>query len=493
MKGLLRNYRIIGVVLVMFGMLIGLFMAMNLGDHQVSLAQKSEVPSEASLELNRISSALSQIAESVSPSVVNVSTTRLVRSQRTPFDDLFEDPFFRRFFGDRFSPHQSPGGGRFRTSSLGSGVIVSANGHVLTNNHVIQNAEKIVITLQDEREFEAELIGADPRSDLALLKIEADELPALVLDEDNDLRVGELVVAIGIPFGLSHTVTMGIVSAVGRSNIGIVDYEDFIQTDAAINPGNSGGALVNSAGELVGINTAIFSTSGGYMGVGFAIPAQMVKSVMASLIEHGRVVRGWLGVSIQDLTRELAEHFELDEAAGALISDVLEDSPASQAGLRRDDIIVAFDGQPVVDATNLKNLVAAAVPDSQVTLTIIRDGKRQEIMVELGELPGVEEQAEVLENGSSIAGLHLQNLTPELRRQLEIPDPVQGVLVTDVDADLPAYQVLQRGDIIMEINRQEVSSVAQVSKIIDGLQSGDSILLLVYRNGSSTYLTITMP
>jgi serine protease Do len=364
-------------VFLLAGIIIGFIISSQFETQTISFAEKSRVPLDTREELNRISAALSHLAAAVSPSVVNVSTTRKMQGQHPQFD-LFNDPLLRRFFDGRRN---------FETSSLGSGVIISSDGHILTSNHLIEAADTIIITLQDKRTFEGKLIGADPKTDLALIQIDSADLPALVLNDRDDLRVGELVVAVGIPFGLSHTVTMGIVSAVGRSNIGIVDYEDFIQTDAAINPGNSGGALVNSGGELVGINTAIFSTSGGSMGVGFAIPAKMAKSVTESLLEHGKVIRGWLGVSIQHLTPELAEYFQLEDLNGALISEVMEDSPASRAGLQQGDIVIAFAGQDITAANELKNAVAATSPDSTVTMTIIREKTKKDIEVTLGDYP----------------------------------------------------------------------------------------------------------
>jgi serine protease Do len=257
---------------------------------------------------------------------------------------FFDDPFFRRFFGERFQqkPRKMP---KRQRQGMGSGVIVSSDGYIVTNHHVVETGDDIQVALSDKRTFEAKLIGSDPKTDLAILKIEASDLPSLSWGDSSILEVGEMVVAVGNPFGLSQTVTMGIISAVGRANMGIVDYEDFIQTDAAINPGNSGGALVNLQGELIGINTAIFSRSGGYMGIGFAIPSNMARSVTQSLKEHGTVVRGWLGVSIQDLTPELADQFDAPDTTGALVTDVVQESPAEAATFKRGDIIQKYDGR----------------------------------------------------------------------------------------------------------------------------------------------------
>lgn len=487
----IRSRRCFGIPALIITIIICLGVPFSLHAQDPSLAEKSRLPMDTRKQLNIISTALSDVAASVSPSVVNVSTTRKVSKQQQYPDELYNNPFFRKFFEKPFSPEDREQ--NYQTSSLGSGVIVSSNGHIITNNHVIEKAEEIVITLHDKRTFEAELIGADPKTDLALLKIEALNLPALILNEKNDLQVGEIVVAVGIPFGLSHTVTMGIVSAVGRSNIGIVDYEDFIQTDAAINPGNSGGALVNSSGELVGINTAIFSTSGGNMGVGFAIPVKMARDVMESLLEHGKVVRGWLGVQIQPITQELAEYFQLEVERGALISSVIDESPAAQAGLQKGDIVIAFDGAPINSPTDLKNKAASTAPGSSAQLTLIRDGERQEVEATLGEYPQYPQESGMKERmGSSekLHGAHLQDLTPEIRAQLGIPESVSGVLIPAVDRNSPAAKVLRQNDVITQINKENIDSREELFKKLSTSRQDKNILLLVYRNDRSIYLTL---
>lgn len=275
------------------------------------------------------------IAKRAKASVVNVSSVKKTKQDGQSFQNpFFDDPFFRRFFGEEFE-RRMPAPREFQQQGLGSGVIVTSDGYIITNNHVIEGADELSVSLPDKRSFKAKVIGTDPKTDVAVIKIDASNLSALPWGDASQLEVGEMVLAVGNPFGLSQTVTMGIISAIGRANVGIVDYEDFIQTDAAINPGNSGGALVNLKGELIGINTAIFSRSGGYMGIGFAIPSTMAKSVMQSLIKHGKVIRGWLGVSIQDVTPDLAKEFGAAENTGALVGDVMEDSPASNAKLQR--------------------------------------------------------------------------------------------------------------------------------------------------------------
>jgi len=321
------------------------------------------------------SEAFISVAKAAQPAVVNISSSRKViaGAQQPPSPSpFFDDPFFRRFFGEEFRRRfQLPP--ERREQGLGSGVLVSPDGYIVTNNHVIAEAEEVTVLLADSRRFTAKVVATDPRTDVAVIKIDAKGLPMLPWGDSSRLQVGEMVLAVGNPFGLNQTVTMGIISAVGRAHMGIVDYEDFIQTDAAINPGNSGGALVNLKGELIGINTAIFSQSGGYMGIGFAIPSNMAKGVMQSLIKHGKVIRGWLGVGIQDLTEDLAKEFGVAEIKGALVSDVASDGPAAKAGLERGDVITSFNNVSVKDSTQLRSLVTESEPGATVTLTILRD------------------------------------------------------------------------------------------------------------------------
>ncbi|MBI5664018.1 MAG: DegQ family serine endoprotease [Nitrospirae bacterium] len=437
--------------------------------------------------LAKINGSLSSVSETVKPSVVNISTTTTVSMKESPFGDFYNDPFFRKFFGDQFGPHG--GKKKFKTSALGSGVIVTADGYILTNNHVVQNVDEIKVILQDKREFTGKLIGTDPQTDLAIVKVKADGLPAIKIGDSGKLKVGELVIAVGNPFGLGNTITMGIVSAVGRSHVGIADYEDFIQTDAAINPGNSGGALVNVRAELVGINTAIFSTSGGNVGIGFAIPSSMAQKVMDSIIRHGKVVRGWLGVSIQDLTPELIKHFDIKEGKGALIADVVKGGPADKAGIRRGDLIAEFDGGPVEDATSLRNMVAGRPPGKTVTVKIIREGKEKTLSVNLGELPktSVSQKSEI---GNVMEGVYVQDITPEIRKGLDIPNKVTGVIVTNIDEESPAAEVLKQNDVILEINRKSIFNVKDYETLVNRVKPEDSVLLLVYRTGGFIYVTI---
>ena len=437
--------------------------------------------------LGNLSNALAEIAEVARPSIVNISTTSIVTREENPHGDFFNDPFFRHFFGDQFG---QPGQKRkFKSAALGSGVIVAQDGYILTNYHVVKGAEEIKVILYDKREFKGKVAGFDSKTDLAVVKINAEALPALKLGESSRLKAGDIVLAIGNPFGLNQTITMGIVSAVGRSNIGLSDFEDFIQTDAAINPGNSGGALVSTNGELVGINTAIFSTSGGYMGIGFAIPSDMAKSVMESILKYGKVIRGWLGVSIQTLTPELEKSLGLKVNEGALVADVMKDSPADKGGLKRGDVITEFNGKKVEDSTILRNMVAASAPGTTVELKVARDGKELPLTVTLGEL---KERTEIrkTEYKNALKGVTVQNLTETVRDRLGLPDTINGVLVTGVGEDSPAQGILQANDVISEVDRNEIRNLSGYEQVVSKIGEHDTVLLLVYREGGSIYITI---
>jgi serine protease Do len=425
-----------------------------------------------------------RVAKMARPAVVNISI--IVKSQgRTPLrSPFFDDPFFRRFFGEeferRFPPEDSP-----RQQETGSGVIVSEDGYIITNHHVVEQGDEIQVTLADKRNFPAEIVGSDPKTDVALLKIEADDLPVLQWGDSSELQVGEIVMAVGNPFGLNQTVTMGIVSAVGRANVGIVDYEDFIQTDAAINPGNSGGALVNLKGELVGINTAIFSRSGGYMGIGFAIPSNVARSIQNSLIQHGEVIRGWLGVSIQDLTPDLQEQFEAPDQRGVLISDVIEESPAEQGGLKRGDIIRQYDTQEVRDSRHLRSLVAETRPDTSVNIQVLREGEQHQVKVTIAEMPedlGSLASIDEARGKHALAGVAVK----------PAPSGKQGVEVIDVAVNSAASRAgIREGDIILEINRRAVTNVEEFQRLTRALGVKDRLLLLLQRGRSTIFLSIT--
>ncbi len=452
-------------------------------------AKEAKVSPESTKFLSQLSSALDDVAETAGPAVVNISTTTTITLEQNPFGDMFNDPFFRRFFGEG---NGRPGQKRKQKSSaLGSGVIVSEDGYILTNNHVVQNADEIKVLLSDKREFKGTIVGSDPKTDLAVVKIDAKDLPLIQIGSSGKLKTGDVVLAIGNPFGLNQTITMGIVSAVGRSHVGIADYEDFIQTDAAINPGNSGGALVNTSGQLVGINTAIFSTSGGYMGIGFAIPTDMAKSVMDSIIKHGKVTRGWLGVSIQDLTPDLAKSLGIKETTGALVSGVMKDSPAGKAGLKRGDIITELDGKPVEDSRLLRNMVADNAPGKTVAVTVLRKDKKELLKVTLGEFQDAKAATKAdFAFDNLLKNVIVQDLTPEIRERINLPADITGVVVAQLAQDNPALNALQQGDVIMELERKPVANVKEYREVVSKIGPRDSVLMLIYRDGSTIFITL---
>jgi serine protease Do len=419
------------------------------------------------------------------PAVVNISTSRVVK---TAAEGPFGDPMFRQFFGRGFQMPQ-----KHKESALGSGVIVSPEGYILTNNHVVDGAQQIIVTLSDKRDYQAKLIGADPKTDVALLKINASNLPVLAFADSKKVRVGDYALAIGNPFGIGQTVTLGIVSATGRGGLGIEDYEDFIQTDAAINPGNSGGALVNSDGDLIGINTAIISpNSGGNNGVGFAIPSNMARNVMEELAAHGKVTRGYMGVMLQPVTPAIAKAFGMKETAGALVAEVSPDSPASRAGLKNGDIITQVNETPVADNNQLKLLVGSLQPGTTADLKVFRNGSTVDTKITLAELPSTTARAGREQGGDSNAldGVELSDLTPEILGELRLPARTLGVVVTNVDPESPAAEAgLQRGDVIQSINRKPVDSVEHAQQLLAN-SARQSTLLLVNRGGQTMFVVV---
>jgi Do/DeqQ family serine protease len=431
-----------------------------------------------------------RVSKAAMASVVNISSTRKKEaSSQQNSNPFFDDPLFRRFFGEEFEHRFRQQEPKRQEQGLGSGVIVSADGYIITNNHVVEQADELMVLLGDKRKFPAQLIGTDPKTDLAVIKIAETNLPTLRWGDSRNLQVGELVLAVGNPFGLNQTVTMGIISAIGRANMGIVDYEDFIQTDAAINPGNSGGALVNLQGELIGINTAIFSRTGGYMGIGFAIPSNMVKNVMNNLVDHGKVIRGWLGVSIQELTPELAEQFGSPDTAGALVGDVIKGSPAEGAGMQRGDIIRQYDGRTVKDPTHLRSLVAETTPGARASVKVLRDNSTKELSVSIEELPknltAARRSAEDPMKSHVLSGIRVEPLPPDR------PANEGGVMISHVQPDSAANRAgLRRGDIILEMNRSPVRSVDDFHQISDHLEPQTPILILLQRGNGTIYLSI---
>ncbi len=458
-------------------------------------APLKKAPSQDSVRfLKSLSDALSDVADVAWPSVVNISTTSTVSMQENQFGDLFNDPLLKKFFGDQFDGHGGGGGGqgpkkKFKSSSLGSGVIVSENGYILTSNHVVKGAEDIKVTLYDKRELKGKIVGTDPRTDLAVIKIDAKDLPVAKIGESAKLKAGDVVLAIGAPFGLNASITMGIVSAVGRSNVGIADLEDFIQTDAAINPGNSGGALVNTLGEVIGVNTAIFSTSGGYMGIGFAVPSDMAKAVMESIIKQGKVIRGWLGVSIQDLTPELSKSLGIKQQNGALVADVVKDSPADKAGMRRGDVVTEFNKKSVENATMLRNLVSSAAPGTKAEVKFVRDGKEQSTTVTLSEFKE-KKAVKKMQYNNVLKGVTVQEVNTTLRDKLDLPPNAAGVVVTEVAQDSPAQGALQQNDVILEVNRKEIAGLNDYDQVVSKIGENDNVLLLIYREGGTIYVTL---
>lgn len=435
------------------------------------------------------SKAFSEIASAISPSVVNISTTKVVKRDSGPF---YDDPLLDLF--NPFRNFRMPK--KWKEQSLGSGVIVSPDGFIITNNHVVEQADEIRVTLVDKRSFKAKVIGADTKTDIAVVKIDADNLRTAQWGDSDALQVGEFVLAIGNPYGLSHTVTMGIISAVGRANVGIADYEDFIQTDAAINPGNSGGPLVNIRGELIGINTAIFSRSGGYQGIGFAVPSNMARLVMNQLVEKGKVTRGWLGVTIQELTPELAQKFGLKHEKGALVGDVAKGSPAEKAGLKRGDIIIEYNGKKITDVGALRNMVAQSKVGSEVPVMISRGGKEYGLKVLIMELP--KDVSEAVPGGTQedsdlegLSGITVMDLSREIARQLGLNKDERGVVVVRVEAGSSAEEAgIRKGDVIQEVDRKKIEGLNDYTKSIGGVRSGDPVLLFVNRGGKKFYVTV---
>jgi serine protease Do len=436
------------------------------------------------------------IVKKALPAVVNISSSKIVKTQTGFSGQMPDDDMFRRFFGD-----QSPFGGRGgrgnrapreqqRQHSLGSGVIVSPEGYILTNNHVVDGATEVKVALGDKREFTARVVGTDPKSDIAVVKIDADHLSYITIGDSANVQIGDQVLAIGNPFGVGQTVTMGIVSALERGGLGIEDYEDFIQTDAPINPGNSGGALVNDRGELIGINTAILAHgSEGNQGIGFAIPVNQARQVMTALVKNGKVVRAYMGIMLQDLTPAMAKAFGTGDTHGALVGDVTTDSPAERAGLQKGDIIREVDGKPVDSGNQLRNRISSQSPDSSVNLKVERNGSMKSFTVKLSEYPTKDERAsnDRKSDSQSKQDIEVEELTPEVARELHLSPRTKGVVVTGVNPDSRAAESgLRRGDVIQEVNRRPVENEEQFEAAMQ--RGGDNALLLVNRQGNTLFV-----
>ena len=429
------------------------------------------------------------LVKEVLPSVVNISTSKVVHN-RMSSEEMPMDPFFRQFFGD-------DGNGRFnvpkdsRENALGSGVIVSPEGYILTNNHVVDGATDIRVTLSDKREFQGHVVGTDPKTDIAVLRIDAKNLAPITIGDSSNVQVGDVALAIGDPFGVGQTVTKGIISATGRGNLGIEDYEDFLQTDAPINPGNSGGALINDRGELVGINTAILSHgSGGSQGIGFAIPSDLARQVMNEILKNGRVTRAYLGIYPQDVTPAMARAFGEKQAEGIVVGDVTPGSPAHAAGIQRGDIILDVNGKPVASSNQLRMSISMMQPGTDVSLKFLRNGDLRDATVKLAEMPA--DNAKASSNGNeggskALSGVDVSNLDADTAQQLGIPSTTKGVVVTNIDAaSQMANSGLQKGDVIQEVNHQPVNNVSEFESAVR--KAGDNPLLLVNRGGVTLFL-----
>jgi serine protease Do len=447
----------------------------------------------------RLGTSFAPMVKKVSPSVVNIYTTRFIK-ERPMYNPFMNDPFFQQFFGGRM-----PRNDQERTrkeQNLGSGVIVSPDGYILTANHVVAEADEIKVAIaNNKKEFTAKVIGKDRATDIAVLKIQASNLPFVTLADSDQLEVGDVVLALGNPFGVGQTVTMGIISALGR-NIGLNSYEDFIQTDAAINPGNSGGALVDVEGRLIGINTAIRTETGGYQGIGYAVPINMARHVMERLISGGKVTRGYLGIMPQDINAGLAKRFNLPDQDGALVGDVTAGSPAQKAGVQSGDDIVSVNNRKITSAENLRVTISQLEPGSKATLGIIRNGQSKTLVATLEELPGLvasaddEPSAPSPENlrADALDGVSVADFDPLVRQQLRVPASILGAMVTSVAPDSNAAEAgLRQNDIIIEINRQSVANAADAVRVCRAAR-GEEILLKVWRrlgnSGGTLYLSV---
>ena len=448
------------------------------------------------------SKAFRHVAKLVRPSVVGIQCKRVIKAGpgKLPFD--MNDPALRRYFDGPFrrffrDPDQRR---QFRQESQGSGVIVDERGYILTNNHVVQNADTITVKLADDRTFKAKLVGRDSATEVAVIQIEADNLHAAKLGNSEVIEVGDWVLAIGSPFGLSHTVTAGIISAKGRSNVRIIPdrnrYENFIQTDAAINPGNSGGPLVNLSGEVVGINTAIYTRSGGYMGIGFAVPINLVRQVMNSLINTGKVTRGYLGVRIQDVTEDLAKAMELPDAKGVLVPEVFDGTPAKQAGVEQGDVILMYDGKEPKNVTSLRQMVAVTAVGTRVPMVVLRKNKRITLHVTVAEQPknmAVAARGVTPGEQSTDYGLAVRDLTPELAKQFGYETDT-GVIVSRIDPDSPAQSAgLRPGDLVLEVDRQKAATAKAFADAVNKHDKKRGLLLLVksQRGGGTGFVILS--
>lgn len=456
---------------------------------------KNDLSADSAI-LEQSSRAIVNVVKKAKPAVVHIKVEKTAkrsgRRSQLP-EEMFNHPFFEQFFGPQQQRRQQPQQ-EYKQRGQGSGFIISKEGYILTNNHVVENADSIKVTLSDDRDFVAKVIGTDPQSDVALIKIEDPKnLPVLPLGDSATLEVGEWVIAIGNPFGLSQTVTVGVVSATGRSSVGINEYENFIQTDAAINPGNSGGPLLNGRGEVVGINTALFSRTGGYMGIGFAIPINMAKAIENQLQSHGKVTRGWLGVVIQNISQDLADSFGLKSTAGILVSEVQKDSPSSAAGMKQGDVITHLNNTKLTDVSDLRNRVALLEPKSKAVVRVLREGREKKIQITIGEQPANFSQRghRPSDNQSlGLFGLTLQNLTSELAKKFGY-EVDSGLVISDVEAGSAAEAAgLKPGYLVEEVNRVKISKVKDLKKALKKSDDSNKVLLRIHTGNYSTYVVL---
>jgi serine protease Do len=447
--------------------------------------------------LQQFSAAFETAAARVNPSVVPIFSEQVEKIQNPfgspddPFRDFFGDNLFKQFFGSQ------PKELKQTVHALGSGVIITKDGYILTNNHVVKGAQKLTVVLSDKKKYTAKVVGTDPQTDVAVVKIDAHDLPAATLGNSDSVRVGQWVIAVGNPFQLMHTVTAGIISAKGRSSVNLAEYEDFIQTDASINPGNSGGALADLDGNIIGINTAIYSPSGGNIGIGFAIPINMAKSVMDQLISKGKISRGYLGIVPQDIDETLEKALHLKTTEGSLVGDVSKDGPADKAGIKRGDIITSFNGEEIKNSLQLRNIVAETAPGTKVKVSLLRDGKEMEVTVDLAERPNNLGQAGTAakkpeEQASKKFGFSIQTLTPDIAKQLGY-EHEHGVVVTSVTPGSIAEDAgIQKGDLIKQVNQKDVASVDDFDRAAGNLKSGESVALLVRRGQNTFYVAMQL-
>ena len=474
-------------------------LATGLGLAELTPAARVTAQSTTVKTLHQLNDDFIAISEHVTPAVVSISMSKRVHAAQPKRQDQYSDPDdFYDFFGTP-GPNGQPQPQQDQLQQgMGSGVIVdAAKGYILTNNHVVADADEIRVTLTNHRNYKAKVVGTDPRSDLAVIKVEgATGLSQVILGDSDALAVGEWVLAIGNPFGLDSTVTAGIISAKGRNQVGVADFEDFLQTDAAINPGNSGGALVNIKGELIGINTAIATRSKGYMGIGFAIPSKMIKQVMQELITKGKVSRSQLGVYIQTLDDAMAQSLGLPNASqGILVSGINKGSPAEKSGLRKYDVITRLNGQTVMDTNQFRNTIALTPPNTEIAIEVLRNGQKMTFKPKLSEASGPSQTAQ--SKPAELSGdqdLTTTDLTAAMRRQFQLPSDVSGVVVNHVDAESPAYEKgIRNGDVITELNRQPTTTAAAFNAAYKAIKSGDPVLLAVSRQGGSLVVAFSKP